>query len=58
MINEAKIPDNYWREEIYTIVYIQNIGELRVNSETTPNKIWFCRPTSFNTLESLEVSST
>ena len=24
MINEAKIPDGYWREARYIVVYIQN----------------------------------
>ena len=23
MLNEAKIPDGYWREAIYTVVYVQ-----------------------------------
>ena len=46
MLNEAKLPNSYWREKIYTTVYIQNRGELRVNSDTTPYEIWFGRPTS------------
>ena len=47
MLNEAKFPDNYWREAIYTTVYIQNIRQLRVNSEKTPYELWFGKPTSF-----------
>ena len=39
MLNEAKIPDNYYREEIYTTIYIHNIGQLRVNSDKTPYEI-------------------
>ena len=26
MLNEAKLPDGYWREAIHTVVYIQDIG--------------------------------
>ena len=46
MLNEEKLPDGYWREEIYATVYVQNIGQLRVNSDNTPHEIWFGRPTS------------
>ena len=33
MLNEVKLPDMYWREAIYTDVYILNRGQLRVNKE-------------------------
>ena len=46
MLNEAKLPDGYWREAIYTTVYVQNRGQLRVNSDKSPYEIWFGRPTS------------
>ena len=46
MLNEAKFPDNYWREAIYTTVYIQNRGQLRVNNDKTTYELWFGRPTS------------
>ena len=46
MLNEAKIPDCYWREVVYTIVYVQNRGQLRVNSDNTPYELWFGRPAS------------
>ena len=45
MLNEAKIPDGYWREAIYTVVYVQNRGKLRVNSDKT-HELWFGRTTS------------
>ena len=32
MLNEEKLPDGYWRETIYAIVYVQNKGQLRVNN--------------------------
>ena len=47
MLNEAKIPNVYWREAIYTTVYVQNIGQLRVNSDKNPYELWFGRLTSF-----------
>ena len=46
MLNEAKLPDAYSREEIYTTVYIQNKGKLRINSDKNPYELWFGRPAS------------
>jgi hypothetical protein len=46
MLNEAKLPDMYWREVVYIIVYIFNIGQLRVNYEKTPYELWYGRPSS------------
>ena len=45
MLNEEKLLDGYWREAVYTIVYIQNKGQLRVNSNKTPYELWFGRST-------------
>ena len=36
MLNEAKLPDGYWRETVYATIYIQNRGPLRVNNNKTP----------------------
>ena len=44
MLNEEKVLDGYWREAVYTIVYIQNRGQLRVSSNKTPYELWFGRP--------------
>ena len=44
MLNEAKLPNGYWREAVYTDVYVQNRGQLRVNSDKTSYEIWFERP--------------
>ena len=44
MLNEAKLPDVYWRESIYTLVYILNRGKLRVNNDKTPYQLWYGRP--------------
>ena len=43
MLNEAKIPDGYWREAVYTTVYVQNIVHHRVNDDKTPYELWFAR---------------
>ena len=36
MLNEAKLSDTYWKEAIYTAVYILYRGQLRVNNGKTP----------------------
>ena len=46
MLKEAKLHDSYWREAVYTTVYVQNRGQLRVNSHKTPYELWFGRPVS------------
>ena len=46
MLNEGKLADGYWREVVYTTVYVQNRGQLRVNSDKNPYELWFGRPTS------------
>ena len=45
MLNEEKNLDGYWREAVYTNFYIQNKGQLRINSNKTPYELWFGRPT-------------
>ena len=41
MLNEAKLSDAYWKEEIYRVVYILNKGQLRVNKYKTPYELWY-----------------
>ena len=43
---KQNFPDVYWREAIYIDVYVQNRGQLRVNSDKTHYELWFRRPTS------------
>jgi transposase InsO family protein len=43
MLNEANLPDIYWREVMYTTVYIINRGQLRVNHDKTPYDLWYGR---------------
>jgi transposase InsO family protein len=46
MLNEAKLPDKFWRDAVYTTVHILNRAQLRVNHDKTPYELWFGRPTS------------
>ena len=43
MLNEAKLLDVYWREEVYAIVYILNRGKLILNNDKTPYHLWYGR---------------
>ena len=40
MLNEANVPDIYWKEAVYTL----NIAQHRVNHNKTPYELWFGRP--------------
>ena len=46
MINEAKLPYTFWRDEIYTTIHILNRAQLIPNHEKIPYELWFGRPTS------------
>jgi transposase InsO family protein len=39
MLNEAKFPDKFWRDEIYTLVHILNRFQLRPNHDKTPYEL-------------------
>ena len=41
MLNEAKLSDSFWREVVYTAIYILNKEQLRVNKDNTPYKLWY-----------------
>lgn len=45
MLNEAKLPDKFWRDVIYTSFHILNRAQLRANHEKTPYELWFGRTT-------------
>ena len=42
--NEGKLSDSFWREVVYTVVYILNRGQIKVNKDKTPYKLWYGRP--------------
>ena len=46
MLNEAKLSDGYWREDVSTKIYILNRGQLRINSNKNPYELWFGRDPS------------
>jgi hypothetical protein len=46
MLNEAKLPDTFWREEVNTTFYILNRAQIRVNKKITPYELWKGRPTT------------
>jgi len=45
MLNEARLSYIFWREAVYTVVYILNRGKIRFNSDKTPYELWKGRPT-------------
>lgn len=45
MLNQCKIVDTFWKEVIYTTLYISNKKKIRVNNKT-PYKLWKGRSTS------------
>jgi hypothetical protein len=46
MLNEAKLPEIFWRDAIYKEFHILNRAQFRPNHEKTPYELWFGRPTS------------
>ena len=46
MLNESKLSNAYWKEEVYTVFYILNRGKLRVTKDKTPYELWHGRPAS------------
>jgi hypothetical protein len=46
MMNEKKIGQTYWVEEIHTTVHVLNKAHLRPQSDKTPYELWFRRPAS------------
>ena len=46
MLIESKLSNAYWREEIYTTIYILNRGQLRVNNDKNPYELWYGRLSS------------
>jgi hypothetical protein len=46
MLNEEKLFDGYWRDDVSTKVYISNKGHIRINSNKIPYELWFGRAPS------------
>jgi transposase InsO family protein len=46
MLAEGKLPNIYWREAVYTTIYILKRAQIRVNHDKTPYELWFGKPMS------------
>lgn len=46
MMNEASLPEIYWKEEIHTIVYTLNKVKIRKNHGKTSYELWYGRTLS------------
>ena len=46
MLNQTKMSDSFWKEAVYTVVYILNIGQISVNKDKIPYEFWYGRPAS------------
>ena len=46
MLNEAILSNIYWREAVYTFVYILNIEQIIFNHNKRPYESWFGTPSS------------
>jgi transposase InsO family protein len=44
MLNEANLSCRFWTEAINDVIYILNIGKIRVNENKTPYELWKGRP--------------
>lgn len=40
MLNEAKLPNKFWKEVVHTVVYILNRAQIRVRTAYTPYELW------------------
>ena len=54
MMQEIKIPQTFWAEEVHTTVHILNKAHLRPNCDKTPYELWHGKPTSIKHFEYLE----
>lgn len=46
MLNEANLPDRYWKEFVHITVYILNRVQIKVKSTFTPYEIWYVKAAS------------
>jgi hypothetical protein len=47
MLNEAKIPDTFWREVVSTTIYILSRAQIRVNMNKKTYELWKGRLSTF-----------
>jgi hypothetical protein len=46
MINEVGLSNSFWREAIYTTIFILNSGQIIINSDKTPYELLKGKPIS------------
>jgi hypothetical protein len=46
MLNESKLNDMFWPQDVHTVVHILNRSFLRNNIDKTPYQLWKGRPTN------------
>jgi hypothetical protein len=46
MLDESKVPKNFWGEVVQIVVNILNKAHIRVKNNETPYELWHGRPTS------------
>ncbi|XP_059076415.1 uncharacterized protein LOC131067604 [Cryptomeria japonica] len=46
MLNEAKLPDKFWKEAVHTAVYILNRAQIRIRTAYTPYELWYGKTTN------------
>jgi hypothetical protein len=51
MLNQAKLSDIFWREEVYTTVYILNRAQIQTNNDKTRYQLWKGMPTNVKHLK-------
>jgi IS30 family transposase len=51
MMDDKKIGQTYWVEEIHTTVHVINKAHLRPHSNKTPYEVWYGRPPSIKHLK-------
>src|SRR6266487_4225588 len=50
MLSEAKLPQHYWGEALYTAVHVINLTPTVVLNSEVPNKIWFGKNVKYDHL--------
>ena len=48
MLNEAKLPDKFWKEVVHIALYILNRAQIRVRTAHTPYELWNGKITNVN----------
>ena len=50
MLSEAKLPNHYWGEALYTVVHVLNLTPTVALNSEVPDKIWFGKNVKYDHL--------